>query len=414
MGKIWGLLLALALFITAGCGSVQVPALGKSDEDLGVSQLRQIVGRGGEQRRLMWQAEGPGPYKLELRLEGKSQLLEAKDVGFTVGENKYNQYTVYLQALEPKKEYAYRIVLDKDKGPWHKLKTEGDSFKALMFPDSQSSDYSGWQQLAQEAFKRHSEAEVFISMGDLVDNGEDGYQWRQWFKGIEGPAADRAFAPVIGNHEAYSKQWQYCLPATYTNLFHTPDNGYEDYRHQFYSFDYGPVHFAVLDTNYNEETMYLQPGLRRAQLNWLHEDLSLSRAKWKIVLMHRDIVIYEFGPESGRAPGGTWITDQGWELMEIFDTYKVDAVLSAHLHTYRRRKPFRNFAPNPKGTQYILTGVAGSVRYPKLWGSWEHDVARAPQPETANYMLLEASSRELKLQAMLPDGTVFDQLQLQK
>lgn len=53
--------------------------------------------------------------------------------------------------------------------------------------------------------------------------------------------------------------------------------------------------------------------------------------------------------------------------MPIFDKYDVDAVLTAHLHTYRRRALIRDFAQNEQGTLYILTGVAGNVRYPSLW-----------------------------------------------
>ena len=47
--------------------------------------------------------------------------------------------------------------------------------------------------------------------------------------------------------------------------------------------------------------------------------------------------------------------------MPIFDKYDVDAVLTAHIYTYRRRALIRDFAQNEQGTLYILTGVAGNV-----------------------------------------------------
>ena len=90
--------------------------------------------------------------------------------------------------------------------------------------------------------------------------------------------------------------------------------------------------------------------------------------------------------------------------------------MTAHLHTYRRRVPLQNFAPVPQGEgiTYILTGVAGSVRYPKLWGDFEWDAATAPKPETANYMTLKADENTLEFKAFLPDGKQFDEVKLTK
>ena len=80
--------------------------------------------------------------------------------------------------------------------------------------------------------------------------------------------------------------------------------------------------------------------------------------------MHRDIFIYGFGSDSGREQSKTHFLDFSYRLMPVFEKYKVDAVLTAHLHTYRRRVPLQNFAPAPQGSgvTYILTGVAGDVR----------------------------------------------------
>lgn len=132
--------------------------------------------------------------------------------------------------------------------------------------------------------------------------------------------------------------------------------------------------------------------------------------------MHRDIFLYGFGPESGRAQTKTHFLDFSYQLMPVFEKYKVDAVLTAHLHTYRRRVPLQNFAPAPQGSgiTYILTGVAGDVRYPKLWGDFEWDAAAAPKPETANYMTLTADEKSLEFKAFLPDGKQFDEVKLIK
>ena len=89
-------------------------------------------------------------------------------------------------------------------------------------------------------------------------------------------------------------------------------------------------------------------------------------------------------------------------------------VLTAHLHTYRNRGHIYNFKRNPRGPLYILTGIAGDVRYPGRWKRSPWDLKVAPQPETNNYMVLEADDNQLKLSAYLPDGKKFDEEILRK
>ena len=108
------------------------------------------------------------------------------------------------------------------------------------------------------------------------------------------------------------------------------------------------------------------------------------------------------------------VAQTGEKALSLYEKYGVDAVLSAHLHTYRRRVPLRNFAPAEDGITYILTGVAGNVRYPKLWGYFAWDAARAPQPETANYMTMEVDNNKLVFKAFLPDGKQFDGVEIKK
>lgn len=422
----------MALFL-AGCGSAHKDAAG-SDNSIGVQFVRQLVAEdNGTCRTIMWQSQVRQGYRVEYRLKGMANAGAAQDgaktasdkvvavfnqaateCSFKEAKTDYLQYQVHLKGLQPNSVYEYRIVTAQSKGAWHSLKTNNEQgFTALIFPDSQSSDYSGWQQLARAAQQRHKESALYINMGDLVDNGQDGSQWRAWLGSVEPFSADTAFAPVIGNHEAYSLDWQMTPPKAYINLFAVPENGLPEYKRQFYSFDYGPVHFTVLDTNFYEAQGW-QPQLLADELRWLEQDLAKSKARWKIVLQHRDIFMYAFSKESGRPERATFFLDFSRQLMPLYEKYGVDAVLSAHLHTYRRRMPLRNFAPSEDGITYILTGVAGNVRYPKLWGDFAWDAARAPQPETANYMTLEVSQERLLFRAFLPDGKQFDEIEIKK
>ena len=417
----------------AGCGGGQDNA--GSDSAVGVQYVRQIVAEDNKTARtIMWQSEVRQDYSVEYRLSsaaksGSEQKASAKAAGSSVvaiqtqaatecsfqeGKGDYIQYQAQLKGLLLGTNYEYRVVTEKNKGAWHSLKTDaGTGFTALIFPDSQSSDYSGWQSLVRDAQNRHQAAELYINMGDLVDNGQDASQWRAWLGSVAPFSSELAFAPVIGNHEAYSLEWKMTPPRSYVNLFAVPENGLAQYKRQFYSFDYGPVHFTVLDTNFPEIKEW-QPNLLADELAWVEQDLAKSKARWKIILQHRDIFMYAFSKESGRTERETRLQDYSRQLMPLYEKYSVDEVLSAHLHTYRRRVPLRNFAPAEDGITYILTGVAGNVRYPKLWGDFAWDAARAPQPETANYMTLEADANRLLFKAFLPDGKQFDEVEIKK
>ena len=70
------------------------------------------------------------------------------------------------------------------------------------------------------------------------------------------------------------------------------------------------------------------------------------------------------------------------------------------------------FRRSPKGPVYILTGVAGDVRYPNLWVDHVLDEAVVPQPETDNYLVLEAKDAQLAVECFLPDGTRIDRVEV--
>ena len=401
----------LASIMLSGCaGQEEAPG---SDSNVQVTSVRQIVAADNKHwRTIMWQSDMTQPYSVEYRkVGGASQSVGGENISFKDGKGDYITYRAVLTGLEPGATYEYRVNKEKNKGAWHKLNTDdGTGFTALIFPDSQSSDYSGWQQLARDAYGRNKDAALFINMGDLVDNGEDVNQWNSWLTSVSTFSPDVPLAPVIGNHETYTLDWKLRSPEAYLHLFTVPDNGLEKYKGQFYSFDYGDVHFTVLDTNF-KEMAESQPALMADEIAWLEQDLSASKARWKIVLQHKDIMLYGFA--DGRQ-GEEHFIDVGEALMPVFEKYNVDAVLTAHLHTYRRRVPLRNFAPTDDGIPYILTGVAGNVRYAHIWKQSPLDAKGAPQPETANYMTLRADNNQLVFKAFLPDGTQFDEYTITK
>ena len=322
-------------------------------------------------------------------------------------------HTVILKNLKPGTEYEYRLGYGNRRSQWYRLNTAQvhNNYKALIFPDSQSAKYKVWEDVAMPAWQRNRDARFFITMGDLVDNGEHAYQWNEWFTRV-GPMISRIpAAPVLGNHETYTMDWKVRVPQAYLHYFQLPEGAPEAYKNQFYSFDYGDVHYVVLNTQMREMKDFY-PNLLQDQLAWFKADMEKSKKKWNVVLMHKDVLRYGF--LTRKTPREEGFSEEGKVLMPLFDKYKVDVVLTAHLHTYRNRGHIYDFKRDTKGPLYILTGVAGDVRYPNLWKRHSLDVAIAPQPETNNYMVLEASADRLRFSCYLPDGTKIDEAEVKK
>ena len=126
-------------------------------------------------------------------------------------------------------------------------------------------------------------------MGDLVDNGEDSSQWNAWFDAVEPLATRMPLVALMGNHDTYDLNWKIRKPLAYLELFDQPMNGDDQYTDQYFSFDYGNVHFVVLDTQFQEEKENnYEPNLLFDEICWLEYDLEHSHAKWNVVLMHKD------------------------------------------------------------------------------------------------------------------------------
>ena len=64
---------------------------------------------------------------------------------------------------------------------------------------------------------------------------------------------------------------------------------------------------------------------------------------------------------------------------------------------------------DPRIPLYLITGVAGNVQYPGLWKQHSLDKYVAPQPETDNYMTLEATDDSLTFRSFLPDGQLLEE-----
>ncbi len=384
--------------------------------------IRQIVAKDNStSRTIMWQSDSSEPDAvIEYRLVSSDDIktLSASDAAFTDDGSMTYIHEGTIIDLTPDTKYEYRIGYSTDRrSDWYPLETAGaGEYEVLIYPDSQSGDYSGWEQLVKNSADRNPNAALYISMGDLVDNGEQAYQWRTWLDSIKPLSARIPLAPTLGNHEMYTLDWKMREPRAYLNYFDVPSNGNTTFDRHYYSYDYGDVHYVVLDTQLYESTHednhdVHHPDLYDVQVQWLRQDLASNTKKWTVVLMHRDPFQYAFNrPGASRAAG---FDEEGVLFMPIFDEFNVDLVLSAHLHSYRNRGHVRNFDRDSSGPLYILTGIAGDARRPK-WKQHPLDVYVIPDREASNYMTMTVTPNRLVVRAFLADGTQVDESVIEK
>ncbi len=312
-------------------------------------------------------------------------------------------YGAYMQGLKPDTAYEYKIATaDGESGwfPFHTTTEQLNAYKVLIFGDSQSTDYGVWGSTARTAYEHHPEAAFFIMMGDLSDNGQSWYQWRQWYENADILTSHMPIAPVLGNHEAYSLNWTFCEPYTYKALFPVPYDAPKGQNRLAYSFDYGDVHYVSLNTDYEElHTDY--PQMMEEEAQWLDQDLAAAqkRAKRLIVLMHRPAIT----ATSWAIPdlNGTW-------FMPLFDKYHVPLVFTAHEHCYARTEPFQDGKPAAGGTTYVTTGRSGTESYTDTVQRYCDAVYYNPV-DMPMYLTLQVKPDTFVVTAYKNDGTVIDE-----
>lgn len=228
------------------------------------------------------------------------------------------------------------------------------------------------------------EPDLAMSVGDVVDDGDDYESWgRELLRPLRPLASWVPFYVAIGNHEKDS-HWFYDYLAQ-------PGNEH------WFSFDYSGCHFVVIDTNYP-----FTPG--SAQYRWLESDLfsrAAREARWLFTFHHHppySEIYEEFKYGQVRS-----------FLVPLFEEAGVDVDFSGHIHDYERGI----WVPPDTGRRiaWVQTSGAGG----RLWedeydGEWD-------QIETViqyvyHYCRVDVEGSSLRLRAIDTRGRVIDSFEL--
>jgi len=363
---------------------------------------------------ITWRTTG-GTAEGQLRLSpadarqlAKYQTLRALSRSWLTNTGAVNLHTVKLTGLTPGTAYYYQVGDGEIWSDLHRFRTEAvnESFKFLIMGDSQSLDYGVWRTTLQQAAQNNPDAAFFVSMGDLVDVGQDYAQWEAWFAAAAGVLEKLPVMPLTGNHECYTPDRRFSRPEYFTAQFSLPRNGPLGLAGQVYSFDYGDVHLIMLDSQSGEQARLI-PDLLEQQRQWLEADLAATNKRWKLIFIHRPIY--------GNKPDG--IHENLRQTFEpAFDRYQVDVVFTAHDHVYARSGPFyagEPILPPQRGTLHVATGRTGSKTYGTVTAKPWNNVFINPT-EQPMFLSVTVNSDTLQVGVFGQNGELVDSWTLVK
>jgi hypothetical protein len=319
----------------------------------------------------------------------------------------YYQHEAQIVNLSSATTYSYDIFVggvDATPGLTDRLTTApatgSGTVRFIAFGDS------GIGSTAQQGLATLMTSDTFdiaLHGGDVVYGASDttggGWypQYHNWFFDIyEDWLRSHPVYPSIGNHDDRISRAQ-----AYRDLFALPENGasaaFPDHAERYYSFDYGPVHFVVLDT----ELSFQSTTRRQEQLNWLASDLSSTNQPWRVAVFHRSP--YSAGGEHG----SDLAVRQAFG--PIFQQHGVQLVISAHEHVYERTVPWREVTGGSQAVTYIVAGGGGARLYPAGRNIWT-----ATSLSEYHYVRGTVSGCQLTLEVVGPGGTILDQYTLDK
>lgn len=321
---------------------------------------------------LGWVTKATDGARTRLSLPAGAPLMTAPALPekYTMRTEGEHQMWAGLDALHPATTYCYELADDAQAltvpTGFRTAPAPADPapVRFLAFGDSGGGGSDQYALLEQMYTVKY---DLIIHTGDIAyDDGTIG----QYEDNVFGVYADLfkniPFFPASGNHD-----YRTLSGAPFRSVFNLPGD------EKWYSYDWGRVHFAALDT----EADY------RTQAEWLDRDLATSTLPWRIVYLHKP-------PYSSGSHGSDLALREA--LAPVLARHGVQLVLAGHDHNYERIAP-------QNGTYYVVTG-GGGVGTRSVGSSSFTELA----DDVIHFMYGEVFEDQLVLHAIDATGREFD------
>lgn len=341
-----------------------------------------FLGNAETEMRMLWQADStPNISEIEWGpTEGYGNSSgPLKESGSGANEH---QFFFTITGLTPGTVYQYQVQIDDDKIKGSFTAGRASNAEDFMFyaigdtrtQPNMLNEVMGaiLTDMNANATQRQT---MLLHSGDWCHADEETV-WQQQFWNRTYPKTLEALTllPIMGargNHEDAAVCYKKYLP-------------YEPVTHNcYYSFDYGPIHFTVID-------LYVPFNTGSEQYTWIVKDLATTTKPFRIALFHRSIYTADPNPYA-----------EGLKYLEpLFIQYNVRVPLTGHYHWYSRSMV--------DGLQHVTTGGGGAPLTPPA----EH-VENVVSAEMAyHFMRFHIHKGIMTVAAIGLDGNTIDTFQI--
>jgi hypothetical protein len=331
-----------------------------------------------DQMQVLWQLDSTATCTLEWGTDTTYSLGNVQTTEY--GSDHQHSYTI--TGLAPRAHYFYRMTSN-DQSKVGSFYSAPDSaatkVKFIAYGDTRSYP-STHNQVAARMIATYNQdsayQSVIISVGDLVNSGNYESDWdAQFFNpsypNIQTMLAQNPYQSAMGNHEGSGVLFVKYFPYPFVAA-------------RYWSFDYGPAHFTVID-------QYTAYGPGSEQLQWVENDLASTTKPWKFIVFH------EPGWSAGDHENNINVQDY---IQPLCLQYGVSIVFAGHNHYYARALV--------DGIEHITTGGGGAPIYQPL-PTYPHIVATAM---AYHFCKIEIDGPRLNFVAVNTSGNVLDSFSL--
>jgi hypothetical protein len=261
-----------------------------------------------------WQLELPESCTIEWGTDTSYSLGSART--WMYGTDFQHAHTI--TGLAPGTLYYYRVTVGPEEYPASfRAAPSDEATRVKFFAYGDTRTYPASHDAVAEDVIAACAADpdlqtMILSVGDLVSDGDIEDDWDDEFfvsgyPNIREMMATLPYQSCMGNHEADGLLFEKYFPYPFT-------------AGRYWSFDYGPAHFAVVD-------QYVAYGTGSPQLTWLDDDLAASTKPWKFVYLH------EPGWSAGGHANNTTVQSV---IHPLLMEHGVIMLLAGHNHYYAR------------------------------------------------------------------------------
>jgi Calcineurin-like phosphoesterase/Purple acid Phosphatase, N-terminal domain len=299
-------------------------------------------------------------------------------------------------------------------------------------------------------FRGTTPTDVWLLMGDNAYSAGLAQQYQDLFFTIykDNLLKNTKLYPAPGNHEYNTTEALSGVrtdPVHYYDCFTLPQNGecggVASGTESYYSFNYGGIHFVMMDSygTENGKKLYDTTGL---QAQWLKADLAANTQKWTIAVMHHPP--YTKGSHNSDTEGDLIAIRE--RINPILERFGVDIALFGHSHVFERSFLINNhtglattFNPNlhqvspsnakydgsanscpinltsqktKHGTIYVVAGSAGQIG--GAAAGWTHNAMFFSENQVGGSFYFEVEDNRLDASFLQSNGAITDRFTLMK